>query len=126
MKASLFQTLRLISVQIQQLGEHLSPFNAELGEDNTGHVRRTSASLLAALDELSARPGAPFEDREVRHDLRNQIAVVKGFAELMQLEVGMAHVVSPSLRQIVLLSDEFVAALNAVRSPAEGTSTLFA
>jgi hypothetical protein len=122
MSATLLPALRQLAVQMQQLGDHLPPFAAVLGADNVAYVRDSSGSLVRMVEELAGRGGNPLQDKEVRHDLRNLVAVVKGFSDLMRMDLPASHAVSPSVRQLISLSDQFIAALDTVRGPGEASA----
>ena len=115
MSAPVLPTLRQLTVQMRQLGDHLPPFAGVLDPENIAYVRDTSTAIITVLDGLAAQPGNPLEDREVRHDLRNQVAVVKGFSDLMMMDITPSHTVAPALKQLGALADQFVAQLDTVR-----------
>ena len=115
MSASVLPSLKQLTIQMRQLGDHLPPYSGVLDPDNIAYVRDTSAALIGVLDGLAAKPGNPLEDREIRHDLRNQVAVVKGFSDLMMMDLTPSHIVAPALKQIGMLADQFVAQLDSVK-----------
>lgn len=123
MSATLLPALRQLAVQMQQLGDHLPPFSAVLGAENVAYVRDTSVAMVRKLDELSTKGGNPLQDKDVRHDLRNQVAVVKGFSDLMRMELPAGHAVVPSVRQLIAVSDQFVIALDTVRTVDENSAS---
>lgn len=118
MSASVLPSLQQLTAQMRQLGEHLPPFTGVLDADNIAFVRYTSAAIVKSLETLAAKPGNPLEDRDVRHDLRNQVAVVKGFADLMMMDIPSSHAVAPSLKQLGILADQFVTQLDSVKQEA--------
>ena len=120
MSASVLPTLKQLTLQMRQLGEHLPPYAGVLDPDNIAYIRDTSAALIGVLDGLSVKSGNPLGDRDVRHDLRNQVAVVKGFADLMMMDITPAHVVAPALKQLGVLADQFVAQLDSVKQESGG------
>jgi len=123
MSATLLPALRQLAVQMQQLGDHLPPFSSVLGAENVAYVRDTSGAMIRKLDELAKGDGNPLQDKDVRHDLRNQVAVVKGFSDLMRMELPAGHAVVPSVRQLIAVSDQFIAALDTVRCADEKSPT---
>lgn len=120
MSASVIPALRQILLQIRQLGEHLLPYAAELDPENVTCVREHAVHSLHFLDEVNADPTRSMESREVRHDFRNKIGAVRGSSELMLMEVPSSHVVTPALRQIVVLSNQVLAHLDSIREGAAG------
>jgi len=49
--------------------------------------------MMAALQEVlrSSEPETQLGGREIRHDFRNKLAVVKGFSDLMKMDLPESH-----------------------------------
>ncbi len=121
-----------LSAQIQQTAEHLPQYQQQLGEEHIAYVREASYGILQSLHGMMqscvamATEGKtvvnPLEDREGRHDMRNQIAVVKGFSDLMMMDVDRSHPAMQVLDHLRTLSDQYCSLLDSVKSPDSGVS----
>ena len=119
-----------LAQQMQQHAAVLPPHAAEFGDEHIGYVVDTSASILEKLQNMmqscisTATPGVeapnPMASKEIRHDMRNLIAVVKGFSELMQMDASAGHPANNSLTTLRTLSDQFVALLDDIKASSPG------
>lgn len=122
--------LRELSNQIRDLGISLKAASVELGEENVAFVVGTSAELEHFMSRLSITPESPdpLGSRELRHDLRNKVAVVKGFSDLMRMDLSPNHRWANLLDRLIMLSDQFVEVLDSARdrSPSDCGAAIFA
>ena len=115
-----------LSQQIRQQASELPAYSRDFGGEHIRYVMDTSVSIgeklrniaqtcLAAASSGSA-PINPLVNRDVRHDMRNLIAVVKGFSELMQMDISPGHPADTALRALCKMSDEFVIVLDQIKA----------
>lgn len=122
-----------LAQQMQQHAAELPPYTSEFGDEHIGYVVESSASILSKLQNMmqsclsAAAPGTvapnPMVNKDIRHDMRNMIAVVKGFSELMQMDAGAGHPANGSLSTLRTLSDQFVSLLDDIKASSEGDAT---
>ncbi len=123
--------LRSMAEQLDLLSGHLVPFAEELDADNVQFVRGAAEALVKELEAMEARASVsgweqhPLSDREARHDVRNRIAVVSGFSDLMLMDVSGTHVTAAPLRELRSIAGEFVKELDALREEDDGGARLF-
>ena len=122
-----------LTQQMQQHSTVLPPFTADFGAEHIGYVVDTSASILDKLQNImqsclsAGSPIAnPLENKEIRHDMRNLIAVVKGFSELMQMDVDASHPAYATLATLRTLSDQFVEVLDQIKASSDGDAAMSA
>lgn len=118
-----------ITTQMQQTGEHLPPYVELFGDEHIGYVRNGSKAIAETLQNMmqscitvaNGGPGAanPLECKDARHDMRNQVAVVKGFSDLMLMDVDNTHPSAPVLDHLRKLSDQFVRLLDQIKATVE-------
>ena len=123
------QQLAQLVQQMQQMGEYLPPFEAVLTAENVAFVRDGATDLAHKLHNMwqscltSVGPDGtapnPLECKDLRHDLRNNVAVVRGFSDLMMMDVPEGHQITPVLDHLRVLSDQFVQVLDAVKAELE-------
>jgi len=86
-----------MAYQLQQLSGQLSSHQHSLEAEFVGYVQEGSANLLNKLHELANQcmresSGVdPLDDRRVRHDVKNLMAVPKGFTDLLLLDIQEAN-----------------------------------
>lgn len=119
--------LTALAQQMQQHAAVLPPHVADFGDEHIGYVVDTSGSILEKLQNMmqsclsAGGPIAnPLESREIRHDMRNLIAVIKGFSELMQMDANAEHPANNSLTTLRTLSDQFVEILDQIKATSDG------
>lgn len=114
--ATLLQ-LRQLSTDLRGAGDLLAHGSAELGEDNVEFVVNAAVDLESIMNELTQRAGAenPLESRQLRHDLRNKVAIVKGFSDLMQMDASPSGPWAGILARLMDVSDKFVDLLDTVK-----------
>lgn len=127
------QQLAQLAQVLQQHASVLSAYRADFGSEHIGYVIDTSASILGKLQNMmqsclaAVPPGGvarnPMVCKDARHDMRNLIAVVKGFSELMQMDGGPSHPADQNLQSLRTLSDQFVQILDQVKAVADADPT---
>lgn len=130
--AHTLRELAQIAIQVQSDAQQLIGFELYFGEENIGYVHFGANSILESIHNLmreslsSTSDDNLLYDQEIRHDLRNKVAVVKGFSDLMRMDVPDAHPSSPVLDQIIGRSVEFVDVLDQAKSDASSGEELLA
>ena len=110
---------------VQTDAQALIGFELYFGEENIGYVHFGANSMLESIHNLmreslsSPDNGNLLLDREIRHDLRNRVAVVKGFSDLMRMEAPDDHPSARVLDQIIGRSREFVDLLDGAKFEAD-------
>ncbi|MFT5467501.1 MAG: signal transduction histidine kinase [Verrucomicrobiales bacterium] len=123
--ASSLRDLAQVAIQVQADAQALIGFELYFGEENIGYVHFGANSMLESIHNLmreslkSAKNGNLLLDREIRHDLRNRVAVVKGFSDLMRMEAPDDHPSAEVLDQIIKRSRHFVDMLDGAKSVAD-------
>ena len=84
----------------------------------TGDGRTHIASNLMRESLASTSNRNLLLDQEIRHDLRNKVAVVKGFSDLMLDDAPDGHPSIQVLDQIVARSRQFVGVLDQAKAEA--------
>ena len=120
------QQLAQLVQQMQQMAEYLPPFESILTQENIAFVHDGATDLAQKLHNMwqacitSVGPNGsapnPLECKDLRHDLRNNVAVVRGFSDLMLMDVPTGHEVIPVLDHLRVLSDHFVSILDSVKN----------
>ncbi len=88
------------------------------GVGDAEHMQRALAAMLEALGEFSRDEGADDTGlSRLRHDLRNSIGIVEGYAEML-LEDHEEPKLCAELREIPTMSRRFQASLDGFRVPA--------
>lgn len=125
----LLRDLAQVAIQVQADAQNLIGHELLLNEENIGYVRFGASSLLESVHNLMRSslqpqsPGEPLLDREIRHDLRNKVAVVKGFSDLMRMDSPEDHQVSRVLDGIIERSRQFVEVLDNAKAEAQTPHT---
>lgn len=119
------QTVRQIAqlaVLIQAATIDLSGYEIFFGPENVGYIREGADKMVRLMGEVLAGDGerGPDMNREQRHDLRNHVAVVKGFCELILMDLPWEHSARPELESISEQCREFVRLLDEHRSATHG------
>lgn len=112
--------LRQLAIDLRSASDHLAKGAADLGAENVEFVVNAAVDLESVMAELAGRGGAenPLESRELRHDLRNKVAIVKGFSDLMLMDADPAGPWASLLNRLMQLSDHYVDLLDTMRDPA--------
>lgn len=124
--------LAQVAIQVQADAQALIGFELYFGEENIGYVQFGSNSMLESIHNLmreslsSPKNGNLLLDREIRHDLRNRVAVVKGFSDLMRMEAPDNHPSAEVLDKIINRSRDFVDMLDRAKAEADGCEELLA
>ncbi len=110
--------LSQLTVQIQSASQDLVGYEIFFGEDNVDYVQSGAESMMAAIQGLLADDNGVnlLADREIRHDLRNKVAVVKGFSDLMKMDLPESHSANGMLERLTSRCSEFIVILDRVKS----------
>lgn len=104
--------LREITREIIHTSEGLRRFVDEYGEDGPEHFRYIDDAGVAICRKLNDVADFSLHDRELRHDFRNMIASVTGFAELIMMEADLSDESIRGLSHLRELSRKFIEILD--------------
>jgi CheY-like chemotaxis protein len=96
----------------------LRPRIGEYGEDGPelfGYIENSGQEIRRKLNGVA---DFSLHDRELRHDFRNMIGSVTGFAELILMEVGLSYESTEGLTSLRRDSKEFVEILDMQKAEA--------
>ncbi len=120
-----FERVRGVARCIAELIDSLRPNVLSLGSEGPelfGYISEGEKQITAEMDAIEARGPAVYEhalyDKDLRHDFRNMIGAVTGFAELILMEPGLDQRFITALTQIRQYSTEFVRLLDAQKAAA--------
>ncbi len=118
--------LAQLAIQVQTGARELIGYELLLGDENVGYVHTGACSMVDSIQNLMRTEAAadgdnPLFSQDVRHDLRNQVAVVKGFSDLMRMDLPVNHTVHHMLERLTLRTAEFVEILDSIKITAEET-----
>ncbi len=127
----ILQDLHQLAVRILSGARSLSQLLDVLNADQVKLVTDSAESIMEELKPALSHdtPGElnPIETKKCRHDIRNQLAVIRGFTDLMLMECPEDHAVCSTLEDLMDCSDKMVEDLEQVcnKSP-EGPQDPFA
>lgn len=104
--------LREITREIIHTSERLRRLVDEYGEDGPEHFRYIDDAGVAICRKLNELADFSLHDRELRHDFRNMIASVTGFAELIMMEAHLSDESIRGLSHLRALSRKFIEILD--------------
>lgn len=110
--------LREITRDIVGTTQRLKANLAEYGEDGPelfGYIETAGAAIRKKLNEVA---DFSLHDKELRHDFRNMIGSVTGFAELIMMESGLSPDSTQGLSRLRDRSREFVEILDEQKASA--------
>ncbi len=113
--------LAQVTLQVQSEANELLGYELLLGEENISFVVIGAKSMVETVQNLMASSAGgngeenPLLSQDVRHDLRNQVAVVKGFSELMKMDLPSDHDMEGMLGSIGQLTRDFVEILDSMK-----------
>jgi hypothetical protein len=110
--------LRELSREILQTAASLRPRLAEFGEDGPELFGYIENSGVAIRKKLNGIADFSLHDKEIRHDFRNMIGSVTGFAELILMESGLSLESTEGLKRLRHNSREFVEILDTQKAEA--------
>jgi len=117
--------LAQLAIQIQTGSQDLTSYELVLGDANISYVQIGAAQILQTVHNLMRASITtdtnvnPLFTRDVRHNLRNQIAVVKGFSDLMKMDLPENHPAQSKLSRIGDRAMQFVEVLDFIKETAE-------
>lgn len=85
--------LSQLTIQIQTTALDLSNYACFSGSENIEFILQGAAEMMATLQTVlgGANPEGKLGERETRHDFRNKLAVVKGFGDLIKMDLPQSH-----------------------------------
>lgn len=120
-----FERVRGVAHSIRDLIDTLRPYSTSLGVDGPelfGYIENGEKQISSELSAIEARGPEACEnalyDKDLRHDFRNMIGSVTGFAELILMEPGIDRKFAAALTQVRQHSSEFVRLLDAQKAAA--------
>jgi CheY-like chemotaxis protein len=120
-----FEQVHAVAKSIGELVNGLRPHASVLGSDGPemfSYIEKGEQQISGELGKIEAQGPVATEnalyDKDLRHDFRNMIGSVTGFAELILMEAGLDQNLASALRQIRHYSSEFVRLLDAQKAAA--------
>lgn len=110
--------LREITRDIVNTAVKLKPHVGEYGDDGPELFGYIETSGIAIRKKLNAVEDFSLHDKELRHDFRNMIGSVTGFAELILMEPGISPESTHGLSRLRERSREFVDVLDEQKAEA--------
>lgn len=110
--------LREIAREILRTSAALRPRVGEYGEDGPELFSYIENSGVAIRKKLNGVEDFSLHDKDLRHDFRNMIGSVTGFAELILMEAGLSHESNEGLTRLRSYSKEFVDILDLQKAEA--------
>ncbi len=110
--------LREIARDIVQTSVALRPRVVEYGEDGPELFGYIETSGIAIRKKLNSIADFSLHDKELRHDFRNMIGSVTGFAELILMESDLSGESTEGLTRLRRNSKEFVEILDLQKAEA--------
>lgn len=110
--------LRELAREIVQTAVALRPRIGEYGEDGPELFGYIESSGIAIRKKLNTILDFSLHDKELRHDFRNMIGSVTGFAELILMESGLSSESTEGLTRLRRNSKEFVDILDLQKAEA--------
>lgn len=110
--------LREITREIVQTTAVLRGRIAEYGEDGPELFGYIESSGVAIRRKLNGVADFSLHEKELRHDFRNMIGSVTGFAELILMESGLSRESTEGLTRLRTRSKEFVDVLDLQKAEA--------
>jgi CheY-like chemotaxis protein len=110
--------LRDLAREMVQTAANLRLRVGEYGEDGPELFGYIENSGMAIRKKLNGVVDFSLHDKELRHDFRNMIGSVTGFAELILMEAGLSYESTEGLTRLRRNSKEFVEILDTQRAEA--------
>lgn len=110
--------LREIASDVIRVTNGLQGNVSEYGDDGPELFGYIVSSGKDIREKLNTLPDYSLHDKELRHDFRNMIGSVTGFAELILMEPGLSAESSEGLSNLRLWSKEFVDILDVQKEEA--------
>jgi hypothetical protein len=85
--------LSQLTIQIHTAALDLNGYDLFFGSENAAYAVEGAEAMLGILQNLlrGPQPEVVLGCRETRHDFRNKLAVVKGFSDLMRMDLPPSH-----------------------------------
>ena len=100
--------LKTLTDEVIQIAEQLKPQIPAFGPDGPelfGYIENSSSDIIQKLGGIAE---SELHDKEIRHDFRNMIGSVTGFAELILMEPNLPNEAQSGLSRIRECSRVFV------------------
>ncbi len=110
--------LKNVTAEVIQLAERLKPQIPRFGPDGPELFGYIDNSSVAIREKLAATPDEGLYDKEIRHDFRNMIGSVTGFAELIMMEPDLPAETQSDFARIRECSRVFVELLDRQKAAA--------
>lgn len=110
--------LKTLTNEVIQIATSLRPQIPNFGADGPelfGYIEGSSSQISDKLTEID---GVKLQDKDIRHDFRNMIGSVTGFAELILMEPAIPADAQQGLARIRECSRDFVELLDAQKAEA--------
>lgn len=115
LQANPLSQLSQLTIQIHTAAIDLSGYESYFGSESVGYVLQGAEAMMGALQSVlgSDAPETKLGERETRHDFRNKLAVVKGFGDLMKMDLPESHAALIILQRLSERCMRFSALLDA-------------
>jgi hypothetical protein len=110
--------LAQLAVFIQASASELSGYEMFFGAENVSYIREGAGRMVRMVGEAlgTSLEKGPGMNKEQRHDLRNHVAVVKGFSDLILMDLPSEHSARYQLEELSRKCMEFVRLLDEHRA----------
>ncbi len=110
--------LSQLTIQIHTAAIDLNRYETYFGSESIGYAIQGAESMLHSLQGLmgSTDPETLLGSRDTRHDFRNKLAVVKGFGDLMKMDLPDGHPALYTLDRLTERCTQFSILLDRFRS----------
>lgn len=110
--------LSQLTIQIHTTAVDLAGYETLFGTDTIGFIVDGSESMMSALQDVlrTSAPESALGERETRHDFRNKLAVVKGFGDLLKMDLPESHSAVPLLHRLTERCSRFSAILDSFKA----------
>jgi hypothetical protein len=113
--------LDAIAQELNASGQALSPERSQLDPEHIQFVRDTNLKLIQVFQGMRLEPGgwSNLQSRSLRHDLRNHIGIVRGFCDLMLMDIDSSMQDDEQLlTRMIQRCEEFASVLDTVNPEA--------
>jgi len=85
--------LSQLTIQIHTTALDVNGYELFFGSESASYAIEGAEAILAIMQNLlrGPEPEVALGCREIRHDFRNKLAVVKGFGDLMKMDLPPSH-----------------------------------
>jgi hypothetical protein len=106
--------LSQLTIQIQSTALDLSNYECFIGSENIGFIMEGTEQMMFALQNVlgGPNPEGKLGERETRHEFRNKLAVIKGFGDLIKMDLPQNHAAFLPLQRLSERCTRFSAVLD--------------